>query len=131
MVRRAFPFALGGAAMAMAGSLPLQIETRSPVTSRVANLHLSLDRLIEGDITFTYGPCSRSTQGDAHHVVARADGASSHSKRLVWIVPDNANSGGCISGWDSEGLLVGRSDPQLLHKRHQRRAEKRAGELDP
>ncbi|KAK0648152.1 flavin-containing amine oxidoreductase [Cercophora newfieldiana] len=125
MVRRAFPLALGGAALAVAGSLPVQIETRTPVTSRVANLHLSLDRLIEGDITFTYGPCSHNSPETAHHVVARSDGASSHSKRLVWIVPEDASSGGCISAWNTKSILVGRSDPQVLHKRHQRRAAKR------
>jgi hypothetical protein len=127
MVRRAFSLALGGVAMGMAANLPVQIETRSPVTSRLANLHLSFDRLFEGDIAFTYGPCRQHSVNDAHHVVARADRATSHAKRLVWIVPEDAISGGCISAWNTEGILVGRSEPQLLHKRHKRRAEKRAG----
>ncbi|KAK4450492.1 L-amino-acid oxidase [Podospora aff. communis PSN243] len=126
MVPRISFLALGGAALAVAGNLPVQIETRSPVTSRLANLHLSFDRLVEGDITFTYGLCSHGTSQHAHHVVGRADGATSHSKRLVWIVPEDASSGGCISAWNTDGILVGRSEPQFLHKRHKRRAEKRA-----
>ncbi len=128
MARKAVPLVLAGAAMALAG-LPVQIETRSSVTSRLANIHLSFDKIIDGEVTYTYGLCGRSSPDEAHHVLGRSDGATSHSKRLVWVLPDDAVSGGCISAWDPRGNLVGRSEPQLLHNRHKRRVQKRAGRI--
>ncbi|KAK5653712.1 hypothetical protein OQA88_8743 [Cercophora sp. LCS_1] len=124
MMLKAATLIASGAALAQA-AFPVRIETRSEVTSRVANVHLSFSRPINSEIEFTYGPCSSLSPRDAHHTLGRADGTSSHAKRLVWVLPDGVDSGGCISAWDADAL-VGRSEPQILQKRHERRAQKRA-----
>ncbi|KAK0702183.1 flavin-containing amine oxidoreductase [Lasiosphaeris hirsuta] len=125
MARLTVSLMIGSAAAALA-ELPIHIETRTAVTSRVANVHLSFDHVIEGNITFTYGPCEATSTEGAHHVLGRADGTSGHATRLVWILPEDAQSGYCISAWDNQGALAGRSQSQFLEQRHKRRAEKRA-----
>ena len=128
MARRAvICFLIGSATTLGSAPLPIQIETKSEVYSRLANLHLSFSEPVAGEVVFTYGGCHTGVPEAAHHVVGRADGITDHAKRLVWIVPDNAHSGGCISAWDSQGSLVGRSEPQTLHKRHQRRRMAKRG----
>ncbi|KAK1753643.1 L-amino-acid oxidase [Echria macrotheca] len=131
MVRSAALVALGATGVIAAQSgLPVEISTRSAVTSRLANIHLSIETPLDGDVVFTYGSCAARSPSAAHHVVGRADGATSHAKRLVWILPEDTYSGGCISAWLEE-TLVGRSQPQVLQQRHKRRAQRRAAiEMD-
>ncbi len=127
MAGRTLPFLLFGGAAAASVGLPVQLETRSSVTSRLANVHVSVARSIEGPITVAYGPCSSSSVQDAHHVLGQSAGSVSDSTRLVWVVPEDTESGGCLSAWDSAGMLVGRSEPQTVQNNKKRRAEKRAG----
>jgi hypothetical protein len=113
-----------GGALAIPQGLPIKLKTRAAVTSRLANIHLSFDEAVEGTITFTYGSCLSESLHNAHHSIGKA--RQSDGSRLVWILPENSDSGGCIAAWNVDGHLVGRSKPQLLHQRHKRRERKRS-----
>lgn len=120
---------LGGCAAAAPSSVfPVKLETRGTVTSRLSNVHLSVEGAVEGPVTVTYGPCASLSARDAHHTLGETPATKgSNSTRLVWVLPERTESGACLSAWDSAGALVGRSEPQLLQNRHVRRAMKRAG----
>lgn len=99
---------------------PIRLETRTDLNSRSANIHVSFDRIVEGLLDFTYGSCLDQRQADSHQVIAR-HASSGDSHRLVWVIPENAVSGGCVSAWDSTGSLVGRSEPQQLASQRSRK----------
>lgn len=105
-------------------SLPVRLETRTSLSSGLANVHLSFDTPIDGLIKFTYGSCSSLGARDAYNVVGH--GSSSHD-RLVWIIPEEVTSGGCISAWGSSGTLLGRSEKQHLDGLSRRRAISKRG----
>ncbi|KAF6826931.1 l-amino acid oxidase [Colletotrichum plurivorum] len=123
MARWLLSFA-AGSALAAASGLPLKLETRSAVTSRVSNVHLSVREPVEGPVTFTYGSCRGVSLDDAHHTIVESE--VKDSERLVWVLPEDAETDGCISAWNSSGSLVGRSEPQTLHHSWKRRAQKRS-----
>ncbi|KAK0720224.1 L-amino acid oxidase [Lasiosphaeris hirsuta] len=92
-------------------SLPLVIETRSALRSRLANIHI--ERLIPVNelVDFTYGPCDSTSTVEAHHTVGQIT-APTHD-RVVWVIPDTSSSRGCISAWsNATGILLGRSKAQ-------------------
>lgn len=114
----------GQAAASPVSSLPVKIQTRSKLNSNLANIHLRFDEPVDGAITYTYGSCSAVELRDAHHVVGRSTDRKAH--RLVWKIPRDASSNDCISAWDSEGALVGRSEAQEFQ--HDKRTLKKRGE---
>lgn len=99
---------------------PVRLETRTDLNSRAANIHVSFDKLVEGLVDFTYGSCLDKRQADSHQIIARHT-PSGASHRLVWVIPEHAVSGGCISAWDSTGSLVGRSEAQQLASQRSRK----------
>lgn len=99
---------------------PVRLETRTDLSSRAANIHVSYEELVEGLVDFTYGSCLDRQQTDSHHVIAR-HGPSTASHRLVWVIPEDTLAGGCISAWSDTGSLIGRSGPQQLASRRSRR----------
>ncbi|KAK2616088.1 hypothetical protein N8I77_002797 [Diaporthe amygdali] len=105
---------------ASVSSLPVRLETRTDLSSRAANIHVSYDKLVEGVLGFTYGSCLDREQTDSHHVIGR-HAPSSASHRLVWVIPEDAFTGGCISAWDQTGALIGRSKPQRLASQRSRK----------
>ncbi|KAL8341051.1 hypothetical protein RB601_006920 [Gaeumannomyces tritici] len=101
--------------------LPVRISIRSALNSRLSNVHISTDAAPDAGaaaVSFTYGACDAATPGGAHHTVGRV-AAPRSADRLVWVVPEGAGSGGCVSAWaDNDddgggggGVLVGRSAP--------------------
>lgn len=104
------------AVVASASTLPVRLETRSALTSRLANIHVSFDIPVEDTVTYTYGSCDSARHHDAHHVIGHS--TDSDDLRLVWIHPEDISSHGCISAWDSLGSLVGRSEPQRVQRRN-------------
>ncbi|KXX79855.1 L-amino-acid oxidase [Madurella mycetomatis] len=126
MAGLALSFLLLSVAVATSTDLPVKLKTRTAVTSRLANVHLSIERGVGSPITVTYGPCTSSSAQDAHHILGEADGIRNYATRLVWILPEETESGGCLSAWSSAGTLIGRSEPQQLQQRHRRRADRRA-----
>ncbi|KAI0842611.1 flavin-containing amine oxidoreductase [Hypoxylon sp. FL0890] len=107
------------AAAVPASNLPVKLETRSELNSRLANIHVSFEAPVDGVVTYTYGHCHNTQLHEAHHTVGR--GTGSKDSRLVWILPDNVRFDGCISAWDQRGILVGRSEPQRLSRRKLKR----------
>lgn len=101
----------------------MKLELRSPVTSRVSNIHISLTESIEEPITFTYGSCQDSSVDASHHTIIKSEVRD--SQRLVWLLPENAFSDGCVSAWSASGELKGRSEPQTLHHNWKRRVQKK------
>ncbi|KEY68452.1 hypothetical protein S7711_01226, partial [Stachybotrys chartarum IBT 7711] len=118
-----------GSALAAAGPMPIHLETRGDLTSHLANIHLTHREVVEGDIHFTYGSCQSTSEDDIDHTIAYfpVEGAS----RLVWIIPRGADNDGCISAWRNDGLLVGRSEPQKLHRVKRRAPQKRSSTCIP
>ena len=110
---------------AFASSLPVHIETREPLTSHLANIHVRFAEPTSESLTFTYGSCTASSPSDSHHTIATTD--SVRVSRLAWAIPDGTHDKGCISAWKRDGTLVGRSETQKLH-RVKRRAPQRRGE---
>lgn len=99
---------------------PVRLETRTELNSRAANIHVSFDKAIEDIISFTYGSCLDRKETESHHVISRHIHSAS-ADRLVWLIPEDALSGGCMSAWGSDGSLLGRSEPQQLASRRSRK----------
>lgn len=106
----------------------MKLELRSPVTSRVSNIHISLTESIEEPITFTYGLCQDSSVDASHHTIIKSEVRD--SQRLVWLLPEDAFSDGCVSAWSGSGELKGRSEPQTIHHNWKRRVQKRSIHMD-
>ncbi|PSR82747.1 L-amino acid oxidase [Coniella lustricola] len=109
------------AAAASVSPHPVRLETRTALNSRAANIHVTYNRVVDSLVDFTYGSCLENRLVDSHHVISRhAPSTSTH--RLVWVIPDDAFTGGCISAWESStGSLLGRSEPQQLASRRSRK----------
>lgn len=121
MTRWIVPFVAGAAAVAAAPptGLAVKLETRSEVRSRLANVHVEYERAVEGTVSFTYGPCASNELRDIHHTILETKANDDH--RIVWTVPEDAESGGCLKAWDEHGTLIGRSKPQGLQHHWKRR----------
>ncbi len=100
---------------ALTSTLPVRLETRSEIRSRLANIHVSFDSTFKDAVTYTYGSCDHLSHLDAHHIIGHS--TNSEDLRLVWVLPEDTWSHGCISAWDSQGSLVGRSEPQSLQRK--------------
>lgn len=101
----------------------LKLEVREPITSRVGNVHVTVDSSVQGAVRYTYGACDSSSPELAHHTVSVSELRGSH--RLVWVVPKDAPSAGCVSSWTESGDLLGRSDSITLDHQWKRRAQRR------
>ncbi|KAI4229404.1 MAG: hypothetical protein L6R36_000858 [Xanthoria steineri] len=86
--------------------LPVKLELRTPLHSRSANIHLSRHDESVYPFTVTYGACDVRDNIETHHIskVQHRD-----VDRLVWILPDDIRSSGCLSAWSSQNELIGRS----------------------
>ncbi|KAK2609208.1 hypothetical protein QQS21_002290 [Conoideocrella luteorostrata] len=105
-------------ARCIATPLPIRLEVRSDLTSRLANVHVANWKRVPGPLTFTYGTCTSESQGDIHHNIAVAEPETQES-RLVWVIPQDAPNHGCISAWSASGTLLGRSKPQDVRRANQ------------
>ncbi|KAF5261569.1 hypothetical protein FOXYS1_7740 [Fusarium oxysporum] len=112
---------LGGA---IASSLPVQLHTRGAPTSHLTNIYVKFDQVSEGPVSFTYGLCNSKSRSESHYTIAVTENKG--VSRLVWIIPDNSHDNGCISAWTEDNVLVGRSEPQRLHRVRRRNVQKRA-----
>ncbi|KAI1171092.1 L-amino acid oxidase [Nemania sp. FL0916] len=88
-------------------SLPVRVETRANLDSRLANVHVHIDGRVDTPVRYTYGGCSDDTSSHLHSAVGES--SNSLTSRLVWVIPEDIAETGCISAWDSRGTLVGRS----------------------
>ena len=95
-----------GIGQSAAIELPVKLELRTPLHSRSANIHLSRQGGSVYPFTVTYGACDVKDNIETRHIskVQHRD-----VDRLVWILPDDIRSSGCLSAWSSQNELVGRS----------------------
>ena len=102
-------------AFALSPHLPVHLEIKVPLKSQSANVHLSVAEFFISPYTVTYGECHLShTRAEAHHIVSEVPGKT--IDRLVWILPSDISTGGCLSAWSTDGALVGRSEPLAVNK---------------
>lgn len=88
------------------------LTAKSAPGAGVASVHVNVTGAVDGTVSFTYGPCGSRAHTDAHHVIGSSP--PTKAQRLVWIIPEGAESGGCISAWGESGALLGRSAPQTI-----------------
>lgn len=118
---------LGTLANAASRDLPVKLEVKISLNSRSANVHLSEATRSTYPFTVTYGACHTSTGlHEAHHTVATVHEQS--TDRLVWILPEDITTSGCLSAWSARHELVGRSEPLTVNKYSRQWKKKR--ELD-
>ncbi|KAL8634366.1 MAG: hypothetical protein Q9228_008040, partial [Teloschistes exilis] len=102
---------------------PVKLEVTGPLDSRSANIHLTrLDESVY-PFTVTYGDCL--TFGDKyelHHTVSEVRDRG--IDRLIWLLPEDVSSGGCLSAWSDSGL-VGRSRALQINKNSRQWIKKR------
>lgn len=103
--------------------LPIELETRTDLDSRLANVHITRRQPVGGTVTYTFGSCDSQSHLEAHHTIAKSD--DPEDSRLVWVIPEEVADEGCITAWEDSGKLVGRSSPQQLHKVQKRTIMKR------
>lgn len=114
-------------AIAMSKDLPLKLEVKIALDSRSANVHLSEAEHSAYPFTVTYGGCHSSAgQHEAHHTIFTVH-EQGHD-RLVWILPEDITTNGCLSAWSARHELAGRSQPVKVNKYSRQWMKKR--ELD-
>lgn len=76
------------------------------------NIHIDItDRSFAGEIHVVYGDCESATRTSNDHSVIQTEVQhGQHPSRLVWIVPQDAASDGCLHGFSGD-KLIGRSAP--------------------
>ncbi|KAM7189552.1 Flavin containing amine oxidoreductase domain containing protein [Naviculisporaceae sp. PSN 640] len=113
--------------------LPLRLLTKRALDSRLANIHIDRREPVQGPVEYTYGSCASTASHDFHHTIGEITDPA-HG-RLVWIIPDDVSSGGCVSAWSRDtNRLVGRSDPQHFDfnaMERRRKLKKRSIVMDP
>ena len=104
--------------------LPVKLEVKVRLNSRSANIHLSEVHRSLYPFTVTYGACHSSlSHRESHHNISHV---SHGHDRLVWILPDDITTGGCLSAWSAhDGLLIGRGEPLEVDKSSRQWAKKR------
>ncbi|MCJ1462944.1 hypothetical protein MMC07_001548 [Pseudocyphellaria aurata] len=118
---------LGTFAIATFRDLPVKLEVKISLTSRSANVHLSEAAHSTYPFTVTYGGCHASIgQHEAHHTLATVH--EQGTNRLVWILPEDITTSGCLSAWSALHELVGRSELLTVNKYSRQWKKKR--ELD-
>lgn len=121
-VKGAFLFGLGITTVALASPVnyAVNLETRTALDTGIANIHIEVVTPLASTIDVTYGNCDSPSSAKPHHEIA--DGVhASRSSRLVWRVPENSPSNGCLVAWDSETReLVGKSTTLSLSSKRKR-----------
>lgn len=101
--------------IATSTNLPLKLSVKVPLDSQSANVHISSAAKSIYPFTVSYGGCHSSTsQREAHHTLSTV--AEQDHDRLVWILPENLPTNGCLSAWSARHELVGRSEPLEVNK---------------
>ncbi|KAI1113246.1 L-amino acid oxidase [Nemania sp. NC0429] len=108
-------------ALPSTSSFPVRVETRAKLDSRLANVHIHIQGQVDGPIRYTYGGCSDGSSHTAESFIGET--SNEKSSRLVWIIPEDITESGCISAWNAQRTLVGRSAEirPVLKKRQMKR----------
>ncbi|KAL8930405.1 MAG: hypothetical protein Q9208_000588 [Pyrenodesmia sp. 3 TL-2023] len=104
--------------------LPIKLEVRTVLDSRSANIHFSQRDDSVYPFSVTYGACGSSgVVYEKHHDISTVHAQG--TDRLIWLLPDDIKSSGCLSAWSSTDELVGRSEPLVINKESRRWRKKR------
>lgn len=117
---------LGTFAKARSVNLPVKLEVKAALNSRTANVHLLNADRSAYPFVVTYGGCHSTDQHEAHHTLSTVH--EQDTDRLVWILPEDVNTSGCLSAWSASHELVGRSEQLTVNKDSRQWKKKR--ELD-
>lgn len=114
-------------------NLPLRLQTKRALDSHLSNIHIDRREPVQGPVTYTYGSCASTAAHDSHHTIGEIVDPS--HDRLVWVIPEDGSSGGCVSAWSrSTNRLVGRSEPQHFDfnaMERRRKLKRRSITMDP
>ena len=106
---------IGSFTIATSDNLPLKLAVKIPLDSQSANVHISRTPDSPYPFTVSYGGCHSSTsQHEAHHIISTV--TDQVSDRLVWILPSDIPTDGCLSAWSAQHKLAGRSEPLTVNK---------------
>lgn len=101
--------------IATSTGLPLKLSVIRPLDSPSANVHIASPATVAFPITVTYGECHPSaSQHESHHTISIV--ASQAHDRLVWIIPEDIPSEGCLSAWSATHELIGRSESLQVYR---------------
>ena len=77
------------------------------------NIHLDYDGELHDEVEIYYGDCARADYKSSHHMIAHTTiNRTSQPDRLIWIVPDETPSGGCVTAISSlKNKIIARSAP--------------------
>lgn len=101
--------------IATSNNLPLKLSVKIPLDSQSANVHITSVDSSAYPFTVSYGGChSATSQHEAHHTISTV--IEQGSDRLVWILPEDVPTNGCLSAWSARHELVGRSEPLEVNK---------------
>lgn len=99
------------------------VKPLSVTSDSVHNVHVGYgDGDFEGEVRLAYGDCGMKAHHERHHDVAsHYINRSTRPERFVWIVPEDAFSGGCLHAYSGQEL-IGRSTPiSVTHQPKKRR----------
>ncbi|KAL8952973.1 MAG: hypothetical protein Q9222_001149 [Ikaeria aurantiellina] len=115
---------LGTITSATSTELPVKLEVKRLLNSRSANVHLSQHHESLYPFTVTYGGCHHAeSQYDSHHTISKVH--DHKADRLIWLLPEDVSSHGCLSAWSSQSELLGRSQPVEINKNTRQWIKKR------
>lgn len=117
----------GSAAAGLVNGRSDIIHFRGPFqvsSSSAHNVHIEYgDESFEGDVQVVYGACDMGGSHERHHqlgmTVFRRD---TRPERLVWLVPDESTSGGCLHAYSGPSL-IGRSAPIAITTNFRKRED--------
>lgn len=109
------PILTGLLAVGQAGSSGHHIKFKpipSVTSDSLHNIHIEYgSKPFTGNLQMIYGDCHLQHQRELHHFIGQTEiNLGSKPRRFVWIVPEDAKSGGCLHAF-SNGKLMGRSAP--------------------
>ncbi|KAL8760740.1 MAG: hypothetical protein Q9184_003098, partial [Pyrenodesmia sp. 2 TL-2023] len=115
---------VAGFGFSVAVDLPVKLDVRRVLDSRSANIHLSHGGDTVYPFSVTYGACD-SSKGvyEKHHDVSVVHRQG--TDRLIWLLPDDVKSSGCLSAWSPTDELLGRSEPLVTNKNSREWRKKR------
>lgn len=104
--------------------LPVRLEVKVALDSQSANVHLSPAHSSAYPYWVTYGSCYPShSKRETHQTVSKV--LHRDVERLVWVLPEDIDSSGCLSAWSLEDELIGRSERLTINKNSKQWLKKR------
>lgn len=122
-VKRALLFGLGIAGVVFTSPVdyPIRLETRTTLDTRIANIHIEVVTPLTNAVDVSYGDCDSLSSAGKHHDITKRVQVL-RSSRLVWRVPEDSPSNGCLVALDSEtGEFVAKSTVLNINLRSRRK----------